>query len=259
MSSSSPPPGALAAPADVPSPAASEPPVTAPVSPTAPSAPSAPVGSVRRVAGTAGAVLLALAVLLGLQLRLHDGAPVALDLGASTWAASVRAAAPWTETVALWLNWVGGGFVAIWVVPAAILVGLLLARRWRGAVTTAVALIVSAGAVQLVKNSFDRVRPETTLVTSDHGSFPSGHTANAATLAVLAVVLVPPAWRRWTALVGALWVVVMATSRLILSIHWATDLVGGAFAGLGAALVVVALLPAGRRIRLPPPGSPGGR
>ena len=45
---------------------------------------------------------------------------------------------------------------------------------------------------------------------SDFGSFPSGHVANAATIAVALLVLFP---RVWVAVAGAAWVIVMAPSR----------------------------------------------
>ena len=75
------------------------------------------------------------------------------------------------------------------------------------------------------------------IVVSDHGSFPSGHTANAATLAVIAVVLAP---RVWVALVGAAWVFAMAFSRTQVHAHWLSDTVGGALVGAGFALLVAA-------------------
>lgn len=81
------------------------------------------------------------------------------------------------------------------------------------------------------------------LVTSDAGSFPSGHTANAATLAVLAVAVAASRWRWWVGAVGALYILLMAVSRLVLGVHWCTDVLGGALAGAGAALLVLALLP----------------
>ncbi|WP_454293279.1 phosphatase PAP2 family protein [Salana multivorans] len=200
--------------------------------------------SFRSLAGTAGLVLLALAVLLGLQLEAYDdAAPVPLDLAASAWADTLREGMPWTLTLAEGLNWVGGGIVAIAVIPLVVVVALLVARRPRAALTAAVAMVASAGAVQVLKWLFDRERPDLMLVTSDAGSFPSGHTANAATLAVLAVAVAASRWRWWVGAVGALYILLMAVRRLVLGVHWCTDVLGGALAGAGAALLVVALLP----------------
>jgi undecaprenyl-diphosphatase len=76
-------------------------------------------------------------------------------------------------------------------------------------------------------------------VASDFGSFPSGHTANAATIAVVVWVLFP---RVWTAVAGVLWVVAMALSRTVLSVHWATDTLGGALAGAAAVFLLAGWL-----------------
>ncbi|WP_244632075.1 MULTISPECIES: phosphatase PAP2 family protein [unclassified Microbacterium] len=133
------------------------------------------------------------------------------------------ARAEWMLDFALALNWVGGGWVAILGVPLLTILVLVLARRWRGAVFAAVCFAASAGAVQLLKTIFGRARPDDMLVVSDYGSFPSGHTANAATIALVLWVLFP---RVWMAIAGAVWVLAMALSRTFLSVHWASDTVG---------------------------------
>jgi membrane-associated phospholipid phosphatase len=135
---------------------------------------------------------------------------------------------------ALVLNTIGGGWVAILLVPLLVIVALLIARRWRSAVFAALCFLASAGAVQLLKHLVGRARPDDMVVASDFGSFPSGHTANAATIAVVVWVLFP---RVWTAIAGAVWILAMALSRTFLSVHWVTDTVGGAL--LGAAVVLV--------------------
>lgn len=140
---------------------------------------------------------------------------------------------------ALVLNSIGGGWIAILLVPLLLIAALLIARRWRAAVFAAVAFLASAGAVQLLKQLFGRARPEDMIVVSDYGSFPSGHTANAATIAVVLWLVFP---RVWTALIGILWIVAMALSRTLLSVHWATDTLGGALVGAGVVLVLGAWL-----------------
>ena len=74
---------------------------------------------------------------------------------------------------------------------------------------------------------------------SDIGSFPSGHVANAATLAVaLALIL----GRTWVWYVGAIYTVAMALSRTYLGAHWLSDTIGGALLGAGIAIIVWAPL-----------------
>lgn len=145
---------------------------------------------------------------------------------------------PWLLDASYALNVIGGGWVAIYAIPLGIAVLLLIARRWRSAIFAVAAFVGSALLVQLLKHLFGRARPDEMLVVSDYGSFPSGHTANAATIAVVAVVLFP---RLWVALLGALWVLAMAISRTALSVHWMTDTIGGALIGGSAAFLVAAL------------------
>ena len=156
------------------------------------------------------------------------------------WNDTISAArADWMVDFALVLNWIGGGWVAILGVPLLTIATLVVGRHWRGAVFAAVSFAASAGAVQLLKQLFGRARPDDMLVVSDYGSFPSGHTANAATIALVLWVLFP---RVWIAIVGAAWVLAMALSRTFLSVHWASDTLGGALVGAGVVLVLAAWL-----------------
>jgi undecaprenyl-diphosphatase len=77
------------------------------------------------------------------------------------------------------------------------------------------------------------------LVQSDPGSFPSGHTANAATMVVVFCILFPRVWV-WCA--GVVWAVLMAISRTYLGAHWLSDTIGGLVLGAGVAVIVWAPL-----------------
>lgn len=181
-----------------------------------------------------GLVLVALSCALGGWILARGNHPFAVD----AWWNGLLAA--WTSPAALsfssFMNHAGGGPVAV-LLPAVVAVALALARRpWLAAYLLA-AEIASAAGVQVLKHVFGRARPEDIIVVSDYGSYPSGHVANAATLATVAVVLVP---RVWTVVAGAAWVVLMAFSRTYLHAHWLSDTLGGAMIGAGAALVVAA-------------------
>ena len=182
-----------------------------------------------------GVVLLVLAIGLGIQVTLE--ADIDID---DWWNSFVDVFLP-LQPGAFVMNFLGGGWFATFVVPLGAAAILLALRRPWGALFALCASAGSALAVQLLKAAFGRTRPEDMIVVSDHGSYPSGHTANAATIAVIAVVIVP---RVWVAVLGAAWVFAMAFSRTQVHAHWFSDTVGGTLAGLGAALVVAALFTA---------------
>lgn len=184
-----------------------------------------------------GIGLLATATVLGAVIVFGADGTLGFDVWWDKTMSTNRA--DWMVTFALVLDAVGGGWVAILLVPLLLIAALLVSGRWRAAVFAAAAFAASAGAVQLLKHLFGRARPDDMIVASDFGSFPSGHTANAATIALVLWLLFP---RVWVAVIGAAWVVAMALSRTFLSVHWATDTVGGALVGGGMVLLVAAIL-----------------
>jgi len=133
------------------------------------------------------------------------------------------------------MNWVGGGWFGALALPLAITILFLVLRRPWDAFYFAAASAGSAILVQILKSLFGRARPEDILVHVDAGSFPSGHVANAATMAVALALILGRAWI-WYA--GAAWVLLMALSRTYLGAHWISDTVGGALLGAGAAVLV---------------------
>lgn len=187
--------------------------------------------------GVTGGGLIVLTCLLGLWVLLRGNDPFAVDAAWNAWIATWRVST--VTTFGYVMGWVGGGWFGVFAVPIGGTVALLLLRRRWSAVFFLAAEIVSAGLVQVLKHVFGRARPEDILIITDYGSFPSGHTANAATLAAAAVVLFP---RLWVVIVGAAWIVLMAFSRTVLHAHWLSDTLGGALIGVGAVLVVAAVM-----------------
>lgn len=163
-------------------------------------------------------------------------------------------------TVARVLSYVGGGWVAVWLCPILLAVAALIVRGWRTAIVVVVMLLLSTTTVQVVKNLVARERPDGMLVDSDFGSFPSGHAANAATIAVVLRLILP---RVLGLILGAIWAAVMALSRTVLSVHWLSDVIGGALTGVAIGLLVAAAFGSWSRARprarepIPAPGETG--
>ncbi|MFC8681212.1 phosphatase PAP2 family protein [Microbacterium ureisolvens] len=182
-----------------------------------------------------GGGLVLLSCLLGWWIFARGEEPFAIDLGWNALVANIFH--PVITGFCHFMDWVGGGWFGVLAVPIGGAIALILVRRPWSAAYFLAAEAVSAAGVQLLKHLFGRVRPEDILIVADFGSYPSGHVANAATIAVAAFVIFP---RVWVAVVGAVWVLLMAFSRTYLHAHWLSDTVGGALLGAGAALLVAA-------------------
>lgn len=99
--------------------------------------------------------------------------------------------------------------------------------------------------VLLLKAVFARPRPALwdTLELASF-SFPSGHTmGTAACASALAIVLarLRPAARTRAAILALLWIVLMGLSRMVLGVHWPTDVITGAALGSALSLLMARL------------------
>ena len=220
---------------------------------TAPLTPQRARAIQRRWPVVSGITAVVLVVGLGAIVALRSG-PYEFD---AEWLEElVEVRAPFWSVLAMLMNFIGGGWFSI-VVPIGVGVVLLIARKPWSALYFVLTSAVSGLLVQLLKNLFDRARPELQLVTADFGSFPSGHVANAATVSVgLAIMLT----RVWVWLAAAAYTALMALSRTYLGVHWLSDTVGGAL--LGGAVAILVWAPFAERLRrewrpgAPDPGPP---
>jgi undecaprenyl-diphosphatase len=158
------------------------------------------------------------------------------DAGVAQWGATH--ATPLSTRLLGGLTWLGATIV---VVSLAVLLGLLEWLRRRRWAVLAFTLLVVVGQNLIangVKLLVQRPRPPVPHLADATGfSFPSGHSAAAAaTWAAVALVLGRGRpWRVKALLAAAVAAVVaaVATSRVLLGVHWVTDVVGGVALGFG--------------------------
>lgn len=111
-----------------------------------------------------------------------------------------------------------------------------------------------------LKHIVQRERPGVLQLTSFGGySFPSGHTAAAAACWAAIALVVARRWKRTgrtaAALVAAFITLIVAASRVLLGVHWLTDVAAGLIMGWGWFLLVTVLF-GGRILRF---GEPADR
>lgn len=183
-----------------------------------------------RIAAAITAVAgFALVLALGFVVRLEI---VADEFDGEWMEEIVELRAPHWEFSSRILDFVGGGWFALWVVPIVGAVGLLLLRRPWPAVAFVLTLYATAGISPLLKWFFGRARPEQILVQVESAAFPSGHVAQAAAVAAALTLI----FARWPlVVVGAIYVALMALSRTYLGAHWVSDTLGGALLGASVA------------------------
>lgn len=123
------------------------------------------------------------------------------------------------------------------------LVALALARaRPRTALAIAVVLALAPLSAEVLKPLLSHGNAGYKGTQLGVSSWPSGHATAALTLALCAVLAVPPRWRAVTAVIGILFAGVAGAGLLILAKHMPSDVVGGYLtATMWVALAVAAL------------------
>jgi membrane-associated phospholipid phosphatase len=202
--------------------------------------------------------LIRLAAMLALLLAFAVDRPIARAMAGMD---------PAVLRAARFVTWFGQGGVTLYPTGIAILFGLVacyllpgLAERLVGPVRKVAAIFITVAAAGLaddvLKIIFGRARPYVWLAGDDSGfgffrygakfaSFPSGHTTTSVA-AALAFGAVLPRWRP-ALLLAAL---AIALSRIVLDVHYLSDVIAGALLGYVVAIRVLELFK--KRGWLPP-------
>lgn len=189
-----------------------------------------PANAARRpVRGMLAAVLVLAAAFLALGLQ----APAGPDHQALQWAQHWRATSPAVTGVMRDFSGMGSRTV-LTLLTLAVMGYLALTHRGRQSLAVGLSMATAALAVAGLKHGFDRARPDTALAAfvQDGLSFPSTH-ASMSMVFYLTVGIVlarsheRPRTRAYVVGVAALLAALIGFSRVVLGVHWASDVLGG--------------------------------
>ena len=204
----------------------------------------------RLLVGSAGALAIVLAAVpLGILVRSQNPALVRTDDRLSQRAEAAVTGSDALRTAAQAVTLLGEPVLLTLV---ALLAALLLARSGRRRLALFV-VVARVGAMVLssaLKLAVDRARPvfDEPVATALGASFPSGHALGSAAFYVTGAVLLQPYGRRDRLLLGAAVGVagLVALSRVLLGVHYPSDVCAGLAIGLGWAALCTAVFAAWR-------------
>jgi membrane-associated phospholipid phosphatase len=181
--------------------------------------------------GAGAAILVAAAFLFGtIAQQVVSGAPLTvLDAELATWLHR-RTGSPWTELLLVITHLHSAAAIACYAIVAAIVLGCQ--RRWRSFVTVIVTVAGGLTLNVLMKLAFERPRPrfDDPLLTLDTYSFPSGHVAGSTIFYGLCLTWVYRrtrrlGWRLSAVAFATVAVFLVALSRMVLGVHYLSDVV----------------------------------
>lgn len=130
------------------------------------------------------------------------------------------------------------------ILLALLLIWLLSNGHWhRMAALMAAGAVGLAVLVLLIKFTIKRRRPEgqwgAIYRNTDPHSFPSGHAARTAMLAVIALALGPA----WFGILMVIWAPLVSLARVWMGVHYVSDVLAGILLGIISGLIVLQIAP----------------
>lgn len=188
-----------------------------------------------------GSSLLVVAILIAAAVTLVGAPP--FDRPLLREAAALRDG--WFGVLMVWVSEVG---YARRLIPAAAVVyvayGLAL-RRWRDGLVIAFGVTTAAVVTRLLKETFERARPSDGVEILAAGfSMPSGHATSSAAFAASLLLATHRGGRlhRVLLVLGPAFALLVGLSRVVLGVHYPSDVVAGFCSGVGVTLIVAALV-----------------
>lgn len=160
----------------------------------------------------------------------------------------------WAEWLARPFTWLGGS-VGVALTVVVLVAWLLAARRVWDAAWVVVALAGIQMLTAVTKQGYDRPRPDagSAIELPSSTSFPSGHASGAVVTAGVLAALAWDVWprrRRWIVVAAALAVLAIGGSRIVLGVHYVSDVAAGyAFGAAWLATGLAVRAAAGRGAR----------
>jgi undecaprenyl-diphosphatase len=117
--------------------------------------------------------------------------------------------------------------------PILLLLSLVLAyqQKWRYLLYVAITALGSVALTYETKSFFPRIRPHlwpSTYPWLNSFSFPSGHALSSMILVmILATVIWHSKWRTLVIILGSVFVILIAWTRMYLGVHYPSDILGG--------------------------------
>ena len=137
---------------------------------------------------------------------------------------------PLIANIATWVS--DGGAFLIFVAAIITIAYLIRKKKWRSTSIFVLSLASSAIMMTFLKEFFMRARPEDALQVLTDPSFPSGHATMAAAFFLVLMYLLVPKINSWVKremfiVVCVLVVIAIGVSRVVLNVHWPSDVIAG--------------------------------